>query len=69
MNTPEPTVEIYGNTYPIREELKALGGKWDAERKCWLVPADRAGEAKRLLRHSTDGYRSPFKWSGREEDC
>jgi hypothetical protein len=65
---PEPMTEIHGNTFSIREELKALGGAWNAERKCWLVPAGQAGEARRLLRHSTDGYRSPFKWSPREEE-
>jgi hypothetical protein len=28
-----------GNTYPIRDAIKALGGKWDAGRKAWIVPA------------------------------
>jgi hypothetical protein len=28
-----------GNTYPIREAIKSLGGKWDANRKAWIVPA------------------------------
>ena len=28
-----------GNTYPIREAIKSLGGKWDATRKVWIVPA------------------------------
>ena len=28
-----------GNTYPIREAIKSLGGKWDANRKGWIVPA------------------------------
>jgi hypothetical protein len=27
-----------GNTYPIRDAIKSLGGKWDADRKCWVVP-------------------------------
>jgi hypothetical protein len=27
-----------GNTYPIRDAIKALGGKWDAARKAWIVP-------------------------------
>jgi hypothetical protein len=41
--------EIHGNTYPVREKLKGLGGKWSAARKCWLVPDDRADEAKALV--------------------
>jgi hypothetical protein len=28
-----------GNTYPIRDAIKSLGGKWDANRKVWIVPA------------------------------
>ena len=27
-----------GNTYPIRDAIKALGGRWDADRKGWVVP-------------------------------
>lgn len=32
------TALIVGNTYPVREELKALGGVWDATAKGWRVP-------------------------------
>lgn len=28
-----------GNTYPARDEIKALGGRWDAKEKGWRVPA------------------------------
>lgn len=42
-------VEIQGNTYPVRDQLKALGGKWDASRKIWMVPANKAEEARRLV--------------------
>ncbi len=28
-----------GNTYPIRAAIKSLGGKWDQQRKVWIVPA------------------------------
>ena len=61
-------VPIEGRTYEIRQELKALGGRWDAEAKVWMVPEENAGEARRLLRHvpNDGGYRSPFKWQERE---
>jgi hypothetical protein len=42
-------VEIHGNTYPVREQLKALGGKWNAGAKCWMVPADKAEEAQKIV--------------------
>ena len=27
-----------GNTYPIRDAIKSLGGRWDAASKSWIVP-------------------------------
>lgn len=27
-----------GNTYPHKDYIKSLGGRWDAERKGWVVP-------------------------------
>ncbi len=27
-----------GNTYPIRDAIRSLGGRWDADRKAWIVP-------------------------------
>jgi hypothetical protein len=40
---------ITGNTYPVRDQLKAMGGRWDAARRGWFVPDDRAEEARALL--------------------
>ena len=42
-------VPIHGNTYPIKEQLKALGGRWNANDKVWEVPASLAAEAKAIL--------------------
>lgn len=42
-------VAITGNTYPVKDQIKALGGRWNAERKAWMVPADRAAEAQALV--------------------
>jgi hypothetical protein len=40
---------ITGNTYPVRDQLRALGGRWNAAAKCWEVPDDKAAEANRLV--------------------
>ena len=40
---------ITGNTYPVKGEIKALGGKWDPEAKGWRVPETRAAEAQALV--------------------
>ncbi len=43
------TALIKGNTFPHKEELKLLGGRWDAAEKGWRVPADKAEEARALV--------------------
>jgi hypothetical protein len=40
---------ISGNTYPVRDQLKALGGRWDSTRKAWIVPDSRADLARALV--------------------
>lgn len=50
--------EWSGNTYPIRAQIRSLGGTWDAARKVWIVPAGtmrQRGEMDRLSR--TGGVR------------
>ena len=42
-------VAITGNTYPVKDQLRSIGGKWDAEHKCWMVPAEKEAEAKALV--------------------
>lgn len=42
-------VEIHGNTYPVRDQLRAIGGKWNPARGCWMVPGDKADEARKLV--------------------
>jgi hypothetical protein len=43
------TVLITGNTFPVKDQLKELGAKWDADAKGWRVPADKAAEARALV--------------------
>jgi hypothetical protein len=43
------TVLITGNTYPVKDQIKALGGHWDADAKGWRVPADKASQAQALV--------------------
>ena len=46
---PSALVLICGATYPVREELKALGAFWHPASKGWFVPAYRADEARALV--------------------
>jgi hypothetical protein len=43
------TVAITGNTYPVKDQIKALGGRWNADQKCWMVSAEKADAAKALV--------------------
>ena len=41
---------ITGNTYPVKEEIKALGGKWNSQAKGWDVPDENAAKAQALVK-------------------
>lgn len=43
------TVLVTGNTYPVKDSIKALGGRWDADAKGWRVPADKVAQAQALV--------------------
>jgi len=43
------TILIVGNTYPVRDQIKALGGRWNKARGGWDVPADAAPAAQALI--------------------
>jgi hypothetical protein len=30
-------IEITGNTFQVKDQLKALGARWDAEKKVWWI--------------------------------
>jgi hypothetical protein len=43
------TIAITGNTYPVKDQLKSLGARWNPERKAWMVPADKADAARKIV--------------------
>lgn len=42
--------ELSGDTYSIKEEIKAAGGKWDQMKKTWIVPAAKYEELLKLMK-------------------
>lgn len=48
---------ITGNTYPVKDKLRALGGRWDPEKKAWMVPNEKAQEAQALVAQSPNPSR------------
>lgn len=41
-------IYLVGNTYPIKDRIKAIGGHWDGDRKAWWVGAAKVSEAEAL---------------------
>lgn len=62
---------LTGNTFPVKDKIKALGGIWDGQRKAWLMPnADKLAKAKALLPSSntasnsrSSSYSRPRRWA------
>lgn len=42
-------VAITGNTYPVKEQLKALSARWNPEDKCWMISEDLADKARAIV--------------------
>ena len=40
---------VTGNTYPVRAQLKELGGRWDPTRQGWNFTSDQAAEEAREI--------------------
>lgn len=50
MTTTKTTrVTINGNTYPVKDKLKALGAMWDGDRKVWTIALDKAEQARKIV--------------------
>ena len=59
---------ITGNTYPVRDQLKALGGKWDPVAKGWVVSDEVADQARALV-NGTVGKSAPQTKRPRYAKC
>ncbi|MDX1931205.1 MAG: hypothetical protein SFU56_01230 [Capsulimonadales bacterium] len=46
-------VPITGNTYPVKEALKALGATWDKDRRAWMIREEKAAYAQAIVRGET----------------
>ena len=47
------------NTYPVKEELKTLGAKWDALNKQWLVPDSAFQQAHVIIKRGVANTTPP----------
>lgn len=42
-------IAITGNTYPVKDQLRALGAKWNPDKKVWMIADDKAEQAKAIV--------------------
>lgn len=42
-------IAITGNTYPVKDQLKALGARWNPDQKAWMVSEDKAEQARQIV--------------------
>lgn len=61
-------VKITGNTYPVKEQLRSLGGKWNPDEKCWEVPANKADQAQALVANQPAVVRGKCRKCGKDCD-
>ena len=57
-------VQIFGNTFKVKDKIRALGGKWDPLSRTWSVPKAKEAEAKQIVasvsRYSPSSYIERF---------
>lgn len=58
----------YGNTYPVRDTLKAAGYRWNNGKRAWSRPADTipATPARRVRSHTLGSYEGQRRRLARE---
>lgn len=68
-------VAISGNTYPVKDALKAIGARWNADDKCWMISLARADEARKIVEGAGPKKAAPagrtfgFRRKDRDDDC
>ena len=51
---------VTGNTYPVKDQLHALGGRWNPDKKGWDVPDDKYSEAVKIVGGGSSASKKPF---------
>ena len=56
---------ITGNTYPVKEQIKALGGTWNKAAQGWNVPDDKAETARVIVAGAGPSTYTPRRYTPR----
>lgn len=46
----DPLVPIVGKTFDVKETLKAMGAKWDPDKRTWMIAQSKITEAQEVVR-------------------
>jgi hypothetical protein len=53
-------VPITGNTYPVKDALKAIGATWDKDRRSWMIREEKADYARAIVAGDSNTEESEF---------
>ncbi len=56
--TTPPPVLVTGNTYPVRQQMRDLGGVWNKQAQGWEIPAEKAATARAIVAGAPSSPRS-----------
>ena len=59
------TIAITGNTYPVKDQLKALGARWNPDKKAWMVEPAVAEQARALVASAGPKYQQAAPYSNK----
>ena len=47
---PTTWAAIPGKTYPVKDQLRAIGARWDPDRRAWMIPIDAWNRAVQIVK-------------------
>lgn len=59
-------VAVTGNTYPVKDELKQLGARWDNTARVWMVPQTMLARAQAIVARGPLPNNPPWTTPGRQ---
>ena len=59
--------QITGNTYPVKDAIRAMGGRWNARAKAWEVPDELEAAARALVGEGQMGRRPQGYYASRRD--
>lgn len=66
LTTEASRIYFGGDTYAAKEQIKAIGGHWDADRRAWWVGKGKLADAERLCKSAPE---PKPRIEGRCSDC